>query len=299
MSDSDTSGSSPSYLAKLSFWPRTVSELFAIVAAATYGSGFLVMAAFLDGFGIAAPGLEFLRIKYIQVGILFFLFPAGVIVPTFLYFSLRLQEHGALQLHPVRLITPIFILSNALLISYVFATFANPSYFYKHEWPIAALYVWTLFGATTARKLASTGHSTGIVAFDAVIAKYIEPIFDLCRLRGLLRVIAVQVIFLVVAIIIDCWLSDWSPVKSIVAFNLFKRSFFYYFLCILGSLVFVQRYVAIPERYKGRHRLFAWTFTLCLVGGLWYMSVYAFAYGVYPEYSGSKGRRQLRYRPER
>lgn len=286
MSDSHTNGSN--HLAGLSLRPRTVTELFAIVASATYASGFLVMTVFMDRFGITAPG-DFLRIRYLQVGILFFLFPAIVIVPIFLYFSLRLQAHSALQPHPVRLITPIFILSNVLLISYVFATFANPSYFYRHEWPIAVLYVWTLFGMTTARRLASRGHSTGVVALDAIIAKHIDPIFDLCRLSEFFRVIAVQVTFVVVAIAIDCWLLDWTPVKSIMALNLFKRSFFYYFLSILGSFVFVERYVAIQVRYEGRDRVLAWFFTLCLLAGLWYMSVYAFAYGIFPDIPVLKG----------
>lgn len=227
-----------------------------------------------------------MRIKYIQVGILFLLFPVAVIVPVLSYGSIRLR-HRAQGLHAARLLTPIFILTNALLISYIFATFTEPRYFYLHEWPISALYVLTLLGMTTARRLASSKLSTGIASLDKIIGRIIDPIFS--RLCETARIALVQGTFCVAALIIDFWLLDWSPFAQIANASLFRPSFFYYFLCILGASVFALRYLAISERYRGQYRVYAWVFTLCVVAGLWYMSVYAFAYGVYPNIPVVKG----------
>jgi len=68
------------------------TQWFALLIAMTYASGFLCIYTFLDRFGIREGGEEFLKAKYIHAGILFLLFPVGILIPLALKISLKAAE---------------------------------------------------------------------------------------------------------------------------------------------------------------------------------------------------------------
>jgi hypothetical protein len=71
----------------------TVSSSFAALVALIYGSGFLCVYSFSERFGFYEEGGEFLRAKYIHVGILFLLFPFTLMCPTILALWLRRDQN--------------------------------------------------------------------------------------------------------------------------------------------------------------------------------------------------------------
>jgi hypothetical protein len=90
------------------------------------------------------------------------------------------------------------------------------------------------------------------------------------------------ILSLVVIVIAQAWYLLASPAAT--------HAFFYYFFCILGAAVLWSDRKRIPERYAlGGARAMAWFFTLCIVSGLYYMTILGFAYGVFPHIPASKG----------
>jgi hypothetical protein len=104
-----------------------VAKLFAIGAVVIYATGFLVVSIFLDRFGVREAGIEFLKVKYVQVGLLCVSFPFGILAPLFLFFYVR--DHPSTKIKMPRI--AIFGITNSLLVCYWFAVFATPGYFYE------------------------------------------------------------------------------------------------------------------------------------------------------------------------
>jgi hypothetical protein len=277
--------------ASLKFWPSTIAELFLVGAAVTYASGFLVLGAFLDRLGIRESGLEFIKIKYIQIGILFLLFPGVFLLPVILYISIRILNRSPGGIHPARLVAPVIILVNALLITYVFATFAHPAFFYEHIVQITCLFIWTTFCSTCSRRLSSKMNESSIPWVDEFVARYVDPLLDRLKIVDTKRVVCSHMIVYAGIVVIDWWILDWK--FSSWAKNLdwasVTRALFYYFLCFLSAGFLVHRFFSVPKRREGAYPTSAWLFVACVSGGLWYMSIFAFAYGVYPHIPVVKG----------
>jgi hypothetical protein len=67
-------------------------QWFAIVLTIVFVSGFLCQFTFFDRFGIDDSGDAFLKARYIQAGILIFLFPISILMPIVLTISLKHTE---------------------------------------------------------------------------------------------------------------------------------------------------------------------------------------------------------------
>src|SRR2546423_7338796 len=70
---------------------RACAELFLALVGILYATGFLVAFTFLQRFGVREAGTEFLKLKYIYIGLLYFLFPLTVMVPFFALWGLWIQ----------------------------------------------------------------------------------------------------------------------------------------------------------------------------------------------------------------
>jgi hypothetical protein len=157
-------------------YPHSSTELIAIVAGVLYASGFLAATAFCVRLGIQGSGVEFFKAKYIQTGILFFLFPAGVILPVIL--RLYLVEPSKANVKQARQIvhqrcTLIFIPS-VLSILYFLTAFAHVKFIFDNTefifWflSIAAL---TISCGTFLNQIAVDGLSyfAWVVIFDVAL----------------------------------------------------------------------------------------------------------------------------------
>jgi hypothetical protein len=124
-------------------YPHSSTELIAIVAGVLYASGFLIATAFSVRLGIQGSGIDFFKAKYIQTGILFFFFPAGVILP----FLLRLYLFRASKAKPVwtrQSISQAFILvyiAIVLCILYTLTAFARVKFIFDNAGWILVFFV--------------------------------------------------------------------------------------------------------------------------------------------------------------
>jgi len=66
-----------------------IPKWFATAISILYASGFLIVSSYFDRFGIGEATIEFFRIKYLQVGILFSLFPISLLAAPVVITYLR------------------------------------------------------------------------------------------------------------------------------------------------------------------------------------------------------------------
>jgi hypothetical protein len=145
---------------------RGYAELFLAVVGILYGTGFLTAFTFLERFGIRETGSELLKLKYIYVGILYFLFPVTVMLPALALGSLWSQSkknerqklpnilRGRAVRTPVRMsFVTILLFINMALVFYIFICFAPVTFMDKRPWVTAAVSVPTILGALLFRFL--------------------------------------------------------------------------------------------------------------------------------------------------
>src|SRR5437879_3706134 len=90
-----------------------------------YATGFLIIFTFLERYGLQEAGLEFFKVKYLHVGILFLLFPIISIIPFIAICQLRrLQKDTPFPMY----LPSIVIVLNTLLIFYILVAFAPPRF---------------------------------------------------------------------------------------------------------------------------------------------------------------------------
>ena len=158
------------------------AKLFAIGAIVIYATGFLVLSIFLDRFGVREAGVEFLKVKYVQVGLLCVSFPFGILVPLFLFFYVR--DHPSTKIQMPRI--AIFGIMNSLLVCYWFAVFANPGYFYEKGEFIGLLFLWIIIAALFSRRFA-TGKESQIKSIDFIGKKLFDPLLKLSIWKPFLK----------------------------------------------------------------------------------------------------------------
>lgn len=152
---------------------RAFAELFLLIVGVLYATGFLTAFTFLQRFGVREAGTEFLKLKYIYVGILYFLFPATIMLPLGALWSLRRQSkrhtrditswkagkksgapigrgRSALAPVPVSFAT-VLLLLNMALVFYVLICFAPVTLINDRPWVVAAVSVPTIIGVLLFR----------------------------------------------------------------------------------------------------------------------------------------------------
>lgn len=291
-----------------------------------YATGFLVVSAFLERFGIAETGAEFLKVKYLQIGLLFMLFPCLVVAPIYAFMYLRIAPK--LKLRPPT--AAIINIGSLLCVCYLLATFAPIGHFHEKGWWIALLFAWTMLGVAFAGRLTLRRHPKNR-AVEAVGKR-----FDEWCIRhpfwGKYRKEIVRGTFSIGSLIFSCFAigrfaaAGWSCVvigwltrmlwhhysrKPIVInaliglaavalagfvvslfrpnWELLSRMWFYYVYCILAGYLLWQQWMKIWARHGPHTRPLAWLWVSSVTAGLYYMAIHAFAYGVYPWIPAAKG----------
>lgn len=130
---------------------RSFAELFLLVVGVLYATGFLAAFTFLERFGVREAGSEFLKLKYIYVGILYFLFPLTVMLPAFALWGLWREPK---QNKKVRVpFSTILLFLNMAFVFYVFICFAPVTFIHTRPWVIASVSIPTILGALLLQSL--------------------------------------------------------------------------------------------------------------------------------------------------
>jgi hypothetical protein len=146
---------------------RAFAELFLLVVGILYATGFLAAFTFLERFGVREAGTEFLKLKYIYVGILYFLFPVTIMAPVGALWCLwrqsrrhkrlaalrqrRRARRSTSETRPGRAPMPVsfatvLLLLNMAVVFYALICFAPVTMINDRPWVVAAVSVPTIVG---------------------------------------------------------------------------------------------------------------------------------------------------------
>jgi hypothetical protein len=305
---------------------ESAGKLLAAGIAVLYATGFLVASAFLERFGIGETGAEFLKIKYLQIGLLFMLFPCLVVAP--IYAFLYLRRAPGVRLRPTT--AGIINIASLLVVCYLLATYSSLGHFHEKRWWIAILFSWTMLGVAFAGRLTLQRHPQNYVV-EAVGQRFdrwcvSHPSLGPYRkeiVRGLFCIGSLTLNCMILgrfagaawACIVIAWLTRvaWrhysrkalfvnvmiglgAVAVAVFVISLFRpdlellsRVWFYYVYCIFAGYLVWQQWMKIPKRHGKKTRPLAWVWVTCVAAGLYYMAIHAFAYGVYPQIPSAKG----------
>ena len=259
---------------------ESVTSYFAVAAAMVYVTGFLIESAFLDRFGVTGAGVDFLKAKYLQVGLLFILFPCGLVAPVFVFFHLRKHPSTAIPMPTMAIVG----IGNALLVCYWLAVFSLPGRFYQKGGWIMLLFGWVVLTAICSRRFV-TGVPSRIQTVEYIGRRWIDPMFARAGYRQRHRAALVRGTVIAGLLLLDLFITDFFRLK----WTSIKHSAFYFFFCFLAALYAARQHKDFPDRYRGQVPASAWFFILCILCTLYYMAIQGFAYGVYPHIPVAKG----------
>jgi len=271
---------------------------FAVALALAYATGFLVVSTYLGSFGIPESTSEFLRIKYLQVGLYFLLFFGSMVVFVVLWLravgkrksspsssqqptvpapetlepassETATKKEGAAEdaAKTQRYLIPVWMI--LVLVVYVTVGFAEPSQTGRQSLPWVGGLIFASFGLAAM-----------VYSLQRRLSKR-NPDFHLVAKGVYVGLLAFEI-----------WLG-WnvvSPFKE--KLGDFLRLQWQMLLILLGFmlvLVFLS-YRAVfprPEFSKEEHLGYMWL-RAALVLPIYYLSVLTFAYCIYPFVSESK-----------
>ncbi len=241
-----------------------LAEWFVGITGIIYVTGFLVSMAFADYMGAREIISEFLRAKYLQVGILGVALP--VIVIGAVYAIAELRSPGmvpvGLKLHGSSMI----LVFNLLFTFYTFLLF-SPAGFLR----TSPYLIWTIFGVTFV----------GLITIPIVEKIIVE------QHRAKFDSVARWILCGLIVIVLDSYC--FSGVASRLWETYFVRG--KTFLLLIASMAFiVGRVKSRIETYeKPRAKAALMIMTLCVFGPLYFLTVLTFAYTIYPNIPANRG----------
>jgi hypothetical protein len=256
-----------------------IPKWFATAISILYASGFLIVSSYFDRFGIGEATIEFFRIKYLQVGILFSLFPisllAAPVVITYLRESsisnrnLSRTEKKALT---IRALLTTLLICIILLTSSIIAMLAPRGFFRGNWFSILIIFLAII----------------GMARIKAVEDNFLIPLEE--RFIGKNKGILINYLFRITLLLAVSFFS--IPLMFTIIKPIFRNLFIglssiitiltvIYFL-ILGLRDAEKKY---PPDIHIKIRFLA----VCVVGALHYFAILGFSYGIYPFISFHRG----------
>lgn len=301
-------------------------KILAVGIGLLYATGFLVASAFLERFGIGETGAEFLKIKYLQIGLLFMLFPCMVVAPIYSFLYLRIAPK--IKFRPPT--AAIINIASLLCVCYFLATFAPLGHFHEKGLWIALLFGWTMLGVAFAGRLTLRRHPENrfVEAVGQRFDRWCDqhPYWERFRkeiVRGTFSIGSLALSCLILGrFVAACWMCiiivwltrvAWrrfanrpllinitiglaAVATAVYLVSLFRpdwvllgRLWFYYVYCMLAGYLVWQQWLKISARHGRNTRPVAWVWVCSVTAGLYYMAIHAFAYGVYPWIPAAKG----------
>jgi hypothetical protein len=273
--------------AVLSAVVEDVPQYIAVGVGLAYATGFLVVLTFLERFGIHETGGDLFKIKYIHVGILALFLPVACVVPSILTLSMAWStKSGASQNLKVGAAN-FLLMANMLLCLAIFVLFAPPHFFRDREWVLPAV-----FGATFAglfliwclkwfcwnpehenlffRRLSELGEAGSVERFlKLVLLQVAIALAAGTAWRGLTK--DVWAIF---------WGEEWFPPKGAI---------FYVLLTCLWIYAIARTHWFASEAKTRRLKIELYSAGIIVAGGIYFLSIIAFSYRVYPYVPHERG----------
>jgi hypothetical protein len=240
-----------------------------------YATGFLLVITFFDQFGLRESSGDFFKIKYLHVGILFWLLPLILMAPlysAYLMSCFRKDNENNAGNGSYTLNTPTVLLSvNLLFVFYIFAVFAPQGYISKHELIIPIMFTVTIVGITFIRMIIQK------LAIAWGLTHRHSDDFQRYAKWGLLLFIVVFLDWYALYDTLDfIWEVFWSGK--------------YVFLFFLTAVIIAERTRDRIQQMKDWRQQYALqVIAVCLIIATYYLSVLMFAIRLYPYIPVSKG----------
>jgi hypothetical protein len=237
---------------------------FIVLVAVAYATGFLIVSTYLGSFGVQDPTSDLLRPRYLQVGFFFLLLFGSVVVLVVTMIG-AFRTPGGLRVN--WLLIPIWV--DMIVFVYIAVGFAEPQSSGRNS-----LFVAFLVGASFLGVICIYNLERIYGARNPDLPKFAQVCY--CLLLGGLFVL------------------DWLVIRPFESKLWHLVRFGYLILAILGVLVaclgwLLYRAVFPREGLsKEQHRIFTWS-RLAIGLPIYYVCVLAFAFGVYPFMSSSRG----------
>ena len=291
-----------------------IAEFFVGGIGLLYAAGFLTTFTFLERFDLREMGTDVFRLKYIYVGILFFLFPITIAIPFVALVVLKKcamrakkerSSNGKSPAPRLRIPFPsVLAILNMLLMFYIVALFAPPGWVReRREAPMFALILVTLIGAPALRQLEDYWPSKfsyrryprGLRRLCGKAQWSERALFKLnqlvARLVGWLRKYSriLRWSLLMALLLLDRLLLHglWADLYRMF---LPPTNGLYYYVLILFCLFVVQRvYTRLSQHRASAIRVPFLLLAAGIIASLFFFSILSFATRVYPYVSVSKG----------
>jgi hypothetical protein len=263
--------------------------LFIAVTVLTYVTGFLVASAFLDRYGLKDSGAELLKVKYLQTGIMFLVFPIILISPVISFAYLKRTRRAPLERPEpatadasgaglsaasngdkvIPLYTPtILVITNLLVVFYIlalFAPFGHVTHGGKRHF-LMALFLVSLFGLLLAQIVVKKAIKADVADKAAVNLRWV--VFAAC-------------------LILDVYvLGDLLGVLENVAYP--GTMYFMGFMSLIAYIAW-RVYVRIDETGVLDKNVAIVGLAVGIAAALFYLSVLTFALLVFPYIPAAKG----------
>jgi hypothetical protein len=241
-----------------------LAEWFVGITGIIYVTGFLVAMAFADYMGAREVISEFLRAKYLQVGILGVALP--VIVVGAVFGIVELKSPGMMPVGAKLHGSSIILIFNLLFAFYTFLLF-SPTGFLRTSPHL----IWTIFGVTFAGLLA-------IPLIEKIIVEQHRAKFDS---------VARWILCALIVIGLDSYCLSGIASRLWETYCVHGKTF----LLLVASMAFiVARVKSRVETYeKPRAKAALLIMTLCICGPLYFLTVLTFAYTIYPNIPANRG----------
>lgn len=247
-----------------------------------FATGFLVILAFLDRFGIREAGADFWKARYIHIGILCLAFPL-ILNGTILSLK-HLIFHGKFNVSCMwqRLLPVGLLVINLEIACFIMVTLTNRS------GPTGSIAGWTpmrLILITTIAGLAF------ILALERIVEKITgrkpESDADLSSASQTLSV-SLRWILMLVVVGLDVWLMlDFRDV--VTGCSPLLVTTYIVFSMILGLMIStIMAYEKRQEMHEGRKRAIA-VLAASIIGPFFYLVILSFSYGVYQNIPSTRG----------
>jgi len=279
-----------------------IPEWFVMVAALTYGTGFLIVSTFFNSFGLRDIGAEFFRVRYAYIGFEFILLPV-LLVLTPLGFLMMMSARPSRPAEPfadrqpdtgpaiapkpsgspqnassdlttrrahfdAKYLAPGLAITLALLLAFItIYLFAPPNFLRDREWVVALLFGIAIGGLAASWWLVTT-----------LIKERLQP-------RA-----AIAVRWTLCAVTVT--LLGYYSLRGIfgLLWEMLRHNG-YYFLVFLALILFITRR-SITQTDKSdsvAFRMGVWAVAGCLIAALYYLSVLTFALRIFPYIPAAKG----------
>lgn len=266
---------------------KNLPHWFAILIALAYATGFLCIFTFLDRFGIHENREDFLKVRYIHVGILFLLFPITILAPFALTLSLKRieikenkNENGVANTETDKTkkrfrvpVSGIVLFLNMLCTFYLFVLF-TPRDFAFSKAPIFPL----IFISSLA----------GPYLIDLLVEKII-----VAHLSEIITIVLRWFLVAIVVIVMDFFSFQGFGLKLWAIFwgqHWYPDGGIYYliFMILIPITLWLtnERAKAAPNK-RSRQEMFLSAISVIIM--FYFLGILAFAYRVYPLIPVAKG----------